>query len=258
MYMENKKNIVIVILGLLGVIIVSVVSFIVFRSGKDADLVTGDQETSTADPIDVVLDFYNPWLAATKATSTNPYASGLAASKILGEALRSRLISSEGDLDTDIDPVLCQTTTPERVTGRIVSRQENEVRVLVMPKEKELTAQSVFTLKRHNEGWFIDSIMCSPGEFALPREFSFETEGYLLKSVPPPLDPQYWYVVFEDNGEPGHAVPLLFSMTSKCISIEKEEQVCIPDQFGEAAKVSVFGQMTEAGAEVTRLEFVQE
>ena len=255
--MKHKK---IILGGLVAlVLIILIVAGVFFKENraKQMDLGLDGQEISTDTPVDIVLDFYNPWLEAVKSTTTDPYKSESVSKKILSDELRMRLMSTEGHPETEIDPVLCQSTIPERVTGRIVSQQEDETRVLVMAKEKELTAQSVFTLKRHNDGWYIDSISCSLGEFELPREFSFEKEGHLLKSVPPPLDPKTWHIVFEENGELGHAVPLFFDAESSCVSTDKNTAVCTPDQFIEATKIHVYGQMTELGAEVKRLEFIE-
>ena len=246
-----------------GLVLLVVIGFVVgilykkFHLKGQVATDSAEQEVSMADPVDIVLDFYGPWLEAVKSTSTDPYQSELATKKILSETLRTQLLSAEGHTETDIDPVLCQTTIPARVNGRIVSEQADVVRVLVTAKEKALTAQSVFTLKRHNDGWFIDSITCAPGEFELPREFSFEKEGFLLKSVHPPLDPQYWHIVFEDNGELGHAAPLFFSATSSCVALDKSTAGCDSNQFTEATKVHVYGQMTERGVDVTRLEFLE-
>lgn len=224
------------------------------ENGKNFDIHL--QEVSNAEPVDIVMDFYNPWLDALVSTSTNPYTSGFATAKILGKELQEHLQSKEGHADTEIDPVLCQTTRPETVTGRIVSQTETETRVLVLSKDKTITAQSVFTLTRHNDGWFIEDIECFAGEFAPEREFSFEKEGYLLKSVPPPLNAEHWHIVFEEDGELGHFAPLFFNADSACLAPDKSESVCSPDQFTEATKVRVYGQMTESGVEVKRIEFV--
>lgn len=256
--MIHKK---IITLGLLAVGAVALIAWVLYSYSSDTEApitaVTYVQEVSGNEPIDIVLDFYNPWLEAVKSTSTNPYTLGLASEGLLSEELRARIVRSEGRGDTEIDPVLCQTTTPDRITGRIVSAQENEVRVLIMAKEKELTAQSVFTVKRHNNGWFIEDIVCSSGEFDIPREFSFEKEGYLLKNIQPPYNPEYWHLVFAEDGELGHVVPLSFNAESSCIATDTSVSTCVPDQFTEARKVHVYGQMTESGAEVTRLQFIE-
>lgn len=257
MIIENKKVVAGILVGLIVVAVSAVVLYRGFRTGVPVIQNLDIQEVSTGDPVDIVLDFYNPWLEASRSTSTSPYVSGFASGKLLSSALRTRLMSTEGNADTEIDPVLCQTTTPARVTGRVVSEQEDVIRVLVMAKEKELTGQSVFTLRRQNDGWFIDDIVCSPGEFDLPREFSFDREGYLLKNVPLPLNQNSWHIVFEENGELGHAVPLFFGATSTCMAIDKNESVCSPDQFVEATKIHAYGQMTESGIDVARLEFLE-
>ncbi len=244
-------------LVLVAVILIVGIMYAVTHRGEQVNQNSYNQEVSNADPIDIVLDFYNPWLEAVRSTSTDPHTSGVVNEKLLSEPLRTRLIGTKGHAETEIDPVLCQTTTPQQVTGRIVSEQENIARVLVMAKEKELTAQSVFTLKRQNDGWYIVDILCSPGEFEFPREFSFENEGYLLKNVPPPLNSNLWHIVFEQDGELGHAAPLLFGTESMCLSTDGNNTVCNPDQFVEAIKIHVFGQMTESGVEVKRLEFVE-
>lgn len=256
--MIHKK---IITIGLIALGVIALTAWVFYSYLSDTEetntTTTYIQEVSTNDPIDIVLDFYNPWLEAVQSTSTDPYTVGLATSKILSEELRTRIVNSAGRGDTEIDPVLCQVTVPQRVTGRIVSLQENEARVLVMAKEKELTAQSVFRLKRHNDGWFIEDILCSSGEFDIPREFSFEKEGFLLKNIQPPYNSEYWHLVFEENGELGHVVPLFFNSESSCIAIDSSTAVCVPDQFTEAKKVHVYGQMTESGAEIARLQFIE-
>ena len=257
--MDHKKIIIGSVVAL--VIIGLVTAGVLYKGFGIGDVLVeqvSNQEVVMGDPVDIVMDFYSPWLEAVKSNETDPYTSELISKKILSEGLRNRIMSTKGHADTEIDPVLCQTTKPERVTGRVVSEQENMVRVLVMAKEKELTAQSVFVLKRQNDGWFIDDIVCSLGEFELSREFSFEKEGFLLKSVPPPLNREYWHLVFEENGELGHFVPLFFGAETKCVSTSGEETLCSPDQFVDATRAHIFGQMTESGVEVKRLEFVKE
>ncbi len=258
----NIKNRTSVIGGVLAVILVIVTVLVLYTgyvsNNDEQDHAADYQEVSVGDPVDIVLDFYNPWLEAVKSTSTDPYTAGFSTSRILSQELRDVLALSQVDAGgTNIDPVLCQSTVPERVSGRIVSQQDDMARVLVMAKEKELTAQSVFVLKRATNGWYIDSIRCSPGEFGPAREFSFEKEGYILKRVPAPFDAAYWHIVFEENGEHGHVAPLFFDATSSCTSLNSGTTMCLPDQFTEATKIHVYGQMTEAGVAVTRLEFLE-
>lgn len=253
----EKQKIVIGVLAVLAVVVV-VVFFFLIRSGTFSGENWGmkpEQAVSPWEPLDVVMDFYNPWLEARQSTTTNPYALGLASNPILSPLLRDRLIASEHRAEGDIDPVLCQTTVPEKVNARIVSEQEDLIRILVLSRDKTLTAQSTFELKPLNDGWYIDDIVCAAGEFAPDREFTFDQEGYLLKSVPPPLDPQYWHVVFELDGVPGHTAPLFFDGESTCVSPDGVGSACDTNTFSEPTRARVFGQMTELGVEVDRIEF---
>jgi len=247
------------IIATLAVIATLIGLVFIFNNKEDSTSnVVVEQEVSAQDPLDIVMDFYNPWLDAVKSTSTNPYTLGLGTNPILSVGLRNMLTSSDGRSEADIDPVLCQATIPERVTTRIVSEQAETMRILVLAREKELSAQSVFTLKRQNDGWYIDTIECTPGEFDVPREFTFEKEGYLFKNENPPLNPDYWYIVFEENGEQGHFVPLFFNEESICKQFsDGTEAVCAPSEFINPIKIVVRGQMTESGVELKRLEFLE-
>ncbi len=251
----NQKKIIIGGLVVFGILVI--IALVLFKGRSGTQTNTGDknQVVSMDDPIDIALDFYNPWLDAVKSTSADPYTLELHKNEVLSENLRTQLASTQGHPVTDIDPVLCQTTVPERVTARVVSKNGDEIRILIVSKDKTLTAQSTFILKKLNDGYFINSIECALGEFELPREFTFDKEGFLLKSVPPPLDSKYWHIVFEDNGELGHAVPLFFDADSTCTASDGNSAPCVPDQFTEASKIHVFGQMTELGVEVKKIEF---
>ncbi|MCF7815861.1 MAG: hypothetical protein K9M10_03800 [Candidatus Pacebacteria bacterium] len=238
---------------------VIIVGVLMTRSStpKQEDQKLSEQAVAIGEPVDVALDFYNLWLDARKAIDTDPYQSGLANKEFLSKELQARLIATQGRVESEADPVLCQVVVPKGGKGRVVSQDQDGSRILITAKDKELTGQAIFTLLRHNDGWFINNIECAPGEFDLPREFSFEKEGFILKSVPPPLNPEYWHLVFEENGELGHFVPLFFDEASSCTSFDGEQTTCTPDQFVEAKKAHAYGQMTELGVEVKRLEFLE-
>ena len=221
-------------------------------SGTDApDL--SDQAVSTEEPIDIVLDFYVDWLAAVASTSTDPYTAGLNTSELLSAGLRSSLATAPEEGGVDL--VLCRTYVPENITAREVFALEDKVQLLVMDKDKEKTEQAVVTLAKLGEGFYIDTIECSLGEFAPEREFTFVRDGQLLKSVPAPLNADFWHIIFTENNIRGNAAPLFFDDNSMCIEANGGEAVCNPDTFTEAAGATVYGEMSEIGVEVKRIEF---
>ena len=217
-----------------------------------------EQQVSKLDATDTAGNFYGQWLKAVKEpTGADPSLATLAKSPILSKSLRDRLASAQKGSDTT-DPVLCQTVIPEEVSTRTVSKNANEAQILVTSRDKEVTEQTLITLIRYNEGWYIDDIQCSLGEFEPEREFSFEKEGYLLKdSIPSPYDSNNWHLVFEENGEAGYVTPLFFDSESQCTNLKGDKSVCGPNQFTEATKVFVHGQMTERGVSVKQQEFVK-
>ena len=216
------------------------------------------QQVSTLDPIDVAGDFYNQWLKAEQEPTAEPNQATLANSPILSESLRTRLVSTERNPDTTPDPVLCQTVAPKGISIRTIIALEDEVQILILSKDKAVTEQAVFTLLKLNEGWYIDNIECSPGEFAPEREFSFEMEGNLLKgSVPAPYNSKDWHLVFTQNGQAGNVVPMFFDSESECTKLDGTKATCNPAELTEATKVFVRGQMSERGVSVKRLEFVK-
>jgi len=238
---------------IIGVIVVLVVVFaLVFTMGST------EQQVSKLDATDTVRDFYDNWLKATQQSTTDPDRATLAKSPILSKELKNRLVSALKQSGTASDPVLCQTAIPENISTRTVFENAEQAQILVTSKDKKVTEQAIVTLMKYKEGWYIDDIECSLGEFAPEREFSFEREGHLLKgSIPPPYDSKNWHLVFEENNELGHVVPLFFSSESQCTSLDKSKSVCKPDQFTEATKVFIRGQMNERGVSVKQLEFVK-
>lgn len=245
--MLERKTLIIGAAVLVGLIIIGAIGFFVWSAQK--------QEVSFEDPVDIAGDFYNAWLAAAQATTTDPYTEGLAASPILSKALRTQLKDAQ-KAEEGVDPVICQTTLPERTSMRVVQKNDEVTEVVVTARRSESTEQSIATLRALNGGWYIDTIRCSPGEFPPEREFSFDTEGYLLKDVPAPLNAEYWHVIFEENGVPGHFAPLFFSAESMCHARGDEPTVCDVNSFVGTPKVHVRGQMTETGVQVSRIEFI--
>lgn len=217
------------------------------------------QQVSNLDSIDTVTNFYGQWLQAVKEPATaDPNLATLAKSPILSKALRTQLKKAPKQSDTTPDPVLCQTVIPEEISIRSVYEQENKAQILVTSKDTKVTNQATVTLIGSNNSWYIDSIECSLGEFGVEREFSFEKGGFILKSsIPSPFNPKDWHLIFEENGELGHVVPLFYDSESQCTSLDGSKSVCTPDKFTEATKVFVRGQMTERGLSVKQQEFVK-
>ncbi|MAZ29842.1 hypothetical protein CL655_01000 [bacterium] len=235
----------------------AIILVIVFGRGGEVLQPTqpaGEQTPPAVDPIDVVLDFYNPWLDARLSTTTNPYDAGLAESSVLGTAAQLYLADNR---ESEVEPVLCQTVLPERVGAKPLFQQDFSAQVQVLSRglPEKSPNYAVVSLTAVDGEWQISEIMCQSGESAPEREFSFEQTGQLLKSVPAPYNSEYWHLVFLTPGQPAGVVPLFFSAESTCVSADEIETTCNPEQFAETTKVTVQGQMTEAGAEVRYVRF---
>ena len=253
--MVNKK----IIVGVAVLVFLTVVISLSLKEFKtDTEIkpieATEIQQVSTDDPIDIVLDFYGDWLDAVQSTSTDPYQLGLVDEPLLSPELRSKL--SNPFEDQLKDPVVCQDPIPEKIRSKRLYELPDEVQIVVFSKEQPLAGQAIATIRRLNDGWYIEDIECSR-EFDEPREFTFEYEGNLLKSVPPPYDPNYWHLVYSQDGTPGYAVPLFFSTDSQCTDVNRVAAMCDPNQFTETQKVMLRGNMTELGVEVKQLEYIE-
>lgn len=246
----NKRNRVIII-SLLGLTLLVGGFFITTQP-------TSQQRGVTDDPSDIVLDFYNDWVKLRQATDTDPFASELLQSPALSEEFTNQLLLARKDFQTTgFDPVVCGTTIPSQKRSREIYANDTEAQILVFDRDSETSVQRVFTLKGDGTTWQITNINCTAAEQALnPGEFSFDTTGYLLRnSLPDSFDKQYWYLVYESNGESGYTAPLLFTDNSVCTQADGSEIACGDEYFSETARVSVQGSMTEAGPEVVRLRF---
>jgi len=244
--MKNKK---VIIISLLVVIVAALLAWFFLKGSFK-------QEVSMNDPVDVVVDFYNPWLEAVQATSTDPYTEGLVDNPFLSRELKAKILEAKNNPENLIDPVLCQTVVPEKIATRRVYRNDTEAQILVTARKSESTEQALITLLALDGGWYISDIKCTPGEFGPPQgEFTFEKEGFLIKgSIPAPFNPEYWHIVFEENGQQGHVAPIFFKSETVCLDGDGKENACNPDQLSEATKVFVRGDMTEAGVNIKRFE----
>lgn len=246
----NRRTLVTGGIAVASIIVLAIAGFALWRS-------FGHQEVSAEEPLDIAISFYDSWLAAVKDESADPYKEGLAKNPLLGKELRQRLAKAEPKNEGDIDPVICQTPAPEAFATRRVSESETRAEVLMTSRDRTRPEQTLFTLARLNEGWYIVDIRCSPGEVPPEREFTFDREGNLLKSVPAPLNSEFWHLVFAEDGTPGHFAPLIFGTTSICVAANGAETACDPAQFRETSKARVQGEMTETGVQVKRLQFLK-
>jgi hypothetical protein len=249
--MIKRKTLVVGGVVVLVILIVSLAMF--FLLGH-----LGKQQVAKGDPGDIAHAFSEKWLAAALSNTTDPYKEGLANDPILSKELQAHISDARKVAGGD-DPVLCQNVIPTKISTRVVYQATSTAEILITASQSVSTStkQADVTLLALDGGWYINNITCSLGEYAPVKEFSFDTEGNLLKTDAKPLDPRYWYLVFEENGEKGHYAPLHFSTDSTCVGFDGTSSVCKPDAFIEATKAHVQGQMTELGVTVKRVQFIQ-
>jgi hypothetical protein len=207
-----------------------------------------------ADPIDVVLDFYTTWKTAS-ADGADPFTGGTLDLPVVSATLKTALVSAKATTPA-IDPVTCQETPAERVRGRLITNMGTTSTILIESRNgrETLPTMALVNLRAEAGEWKIESIECTLGDVAPEVEFTFDREGFLLKSVPPPYESGKWHLVYEQDGQLGYVAPLLFTAESACVT-EEGSVPCAPDTFTETTKVVVKGNMTELGAEVVRIEF---
>lgn len=247
----------IVAVGIL-VLIIAVV-FFVLQIGDNLSDKNAIPTMPSELPIDVILEFYDNWLNMLEDPTIDPY---------LSEMYRSDALASETRIDMDearvatsgLDPITCQTSQkPENFRVRSFPISETETKFLVESRiAKETMATMAFVnLKVVAGKWQITNIDCTQGDIAPEVEFSYDREGLLLKTVPPPYEIGNWHLIFEQDGQMGYVTPLFFSATTSCVDIQGVMSVCNPDSFIETTKVAIKGQMTELGAQVERVEFLE-
>ncbi len=248
----NKKLIIVVALAVL------IVGGLVLMSLRNMDVINFSAEpavTVVGDPLDTVNEFYNAWFDARNSTSTDPYTLALPMDARLATSVQEYIQTA--DRNAEKDPVLCLAQLPPRIGAKPVFKLDDKAQYVVIARgvggvTPNRAAVDVAVV---GDKWLITKIECLSGESAPEREFAFEKTGNLLKHNEPPLDPNTWYVVFEENGEDGHIAPLFFSETSMCVNAGGEESVCQPDNFVNAIEATVKGGMTEAGVDVKRIEY---
>jgi len=250
----KKTHLIILAVVLIGLIAV------LFLVNRDKDAGNPDEVTLEVlgDPMDATTEFYRAWHEAELSTTTDPQTENLINHPRLSEEVRTSLTESLNDEGTEVNPVLCQTVVPPRFGTKLsyILDNEAEVHVLARGLDERSSRTAVVKLNGVNGEWVISSISCAHGESGPEREFTFEKEGFLLKSVPPPLNPDYWHLVFKENGVDGHTAPLFFNASSTCVMTDGTEQVCDPSTFSEPAKALTQGEMSEIGVDVKRITFL--
>jgi deoxyribodipyrimidine photo-lyase len=243
------------IIALLAVLFVLVPKL---KDAKDGGVAVKAEETKgvLGEPLDVTLDFYEKWHLAKVSTTTDPYTEGLAKETVLSMALSKKITDNESAYRNEQkDIIICDASVLGDVKAKEIYSNESKAQILIFPKDKDTRGiQVTATLVGEGGYWKITDIACGAGE-QNPNvgEFSFDYEGFLLKqSVPAPLNPQFWHLVFSQEDVPGYTSPLILSAESICILEDKTEKVCSDDLLFETKKVRAKGDMTEAGLEVKR------
>lgn len=246
---------------IISLVILAVVGAGLYIAGKGAPGTNTDTNISpsvaTGDPLEATLTFYQEYLAIAQDPSVDPIASSLVQDSRLSKQVQSYIKEARSNGVT-VDPVLCQSEIPEKVRAKEIFASDTQAKVQVLGRGStgKSPEQAMVTLAVVDGQWQIQEIACLLGESAPEREFTFDREGFLLKSVPPPLNPDYWHLVFEENGEKGHTAPLFFDGNSTCIALDGTESVCDESTFTDATRARVQGNMTEVGVEVVRVTFL--
>lgn len=260
-YMKKQ----IIIIGVLVIVIAGIAAIVHFKgttkgitsntSGKQPSVIVN----ATADPVETTMNFEVAWLALRQSTSTNPYQAGLPYEAMLSKDLGTRLAAAEGT-SSKLDPVLCQTSVPERVGAKVIFTKSDTAQVMVISRKPQLPNQAIVSLKKDGKNWQITDITCNAGESAASTgKYDFTESGSLLKSdkMPKPLDPKYWYLVYTQDGQKGYTAALLFDKDSQCVATDGTKSTCAPDQTWQAQQATVEGDMTETGVQVKQLTFTK-
>lgn len=241
---------------LLGIIAIVVVGVVMALGGTDTSTKNGTEtgDPPQDDPADAALSFYNQWLTARNATDTDPAASGLYDSPFLQEGMKEKLEQAANDRP-ELDPVLCQEAIPEKIGAKPLFKEDYRAKTLIVARGTKLPGQAAVTLVAEDSQWVISEISCTFGEEAPEKgEFTFEEEGQLLKSVPAPLDSNFWHLIYERDGVMGYNARLIFDGESMCTDEGGTESVCDEGSFTETDTAFIQGDMSEAGLMVKRVQ----
>jgi hypothetical protein len=174
---------------------------------------------------------------------------------LLGEELKRSVKGVKKQSKADIDAVLCQPIIPEDTAARIVYDDEERTEIVITSKIEGIYNQAVYNVFKTEQGQYIDSIRCTEGEVAPDREFTFENEGFLAKNVPAPYTSGRWHIAYVENKELILA-PINTNDSSVCIQSNGDEGACNLTDDLEAKQVKVYGDLSETGVEVKKIEFL--
>jgi hypothetical protein len=140
----------------------------------------------------------------------------------------------------------------------MVYEQDDAVQILVFSKEPRQPGQSVVTLARLNEGWYIQNIECAQESAGAVGEYTFEASGVLLKEgVPSSFDASMWHLGYVEDDVYVKLIPILLDADSVCVDAQGVETTCDAGVFVEVTQVALQGDMLEAGVLVKRLTFLK-
>ena len=250
----NKRLSVFLIIGLIIMLAAIVWQVMGGKSLK------GEKWTGVAgEPVSITLDFYEAWLQARAVDSSDAFSIDLLQFEQLGPVVRERANEFKDKIGEEglMDPILCQTELPEGLRTLPVYIQDETAQILVMSTTKGHSGQAIVNMVAKNNLWQITDINCGNAETAPQGEFSFDKTGFLLKQVPAPLDSNYWHLVFEEAGVLGHAVPLFMNEETECIMKDGTITTCSDDVLKETIPARVYGEMSETGVQVKKIELVE-
>jgi hypothetical protein len=228
---------------------------------KITDNQSASQERSSlARPQKELYSFYTQWIADSKSTTTTPYESGLLDSSFLNSEVKFQIERAHAKYkEGDIDPVLCTPFRPKNVEMNVLSNKDGKAVIVVTPRGQKVKTehQAIVGLTIVDSKWQITKIDCSLGEAGPVKDFDFEHTGSLLKDgIQAPYNNQNWHLIYEQEAEPGHVLPLTFDEKSICINFEGAESACDTTQLKETTKVFIQAGMTDTGSVVKRLTFI--
>ncbi len=244
-YMKDNKKIGIILVIIAVAVIGAVVMF--SRDGGKTEKWNGVAGTS----LDIALAFHGEWIGLKDAEDKVAATSELLARAPLAESLKTTLAEN---VNAEVDPVACRAFTEVQSRTQIVFERDDAAQYIMQVAKGELTeGYAVIDLVGKEGQWQIENIACAQGDIAPETgEFSYTQAGTLLKQVPAPYDAKLWHLIFQDGNQVG-ITPLLFTEKSKCIA-DGKEVACDENYLFETKEVTVYGQMTETGAEVARVE----